>query len=113
MDRVFNIWFIGKGEDTINARFYSQKCVELRVSQIKAYYEKNNGEEYLIQLVPVHLDNNDVVKCFGQFKRPVSEYSSLNFIVKDKTNKLQFKIQLPLLRVGTEAKYEPMVYEGL
>ena len=110
MNRVFEIRLENLSEGNICVRFYSKEKLDLRISQIKAFYAARKSDDYAVAYMSVYLDNSYSVKRFGKLPKPLAEYSSLNFIIKDKTNKAQFAVRIPLN--GAEVVYTQMVYEG-
>lgn len=110
MDRKFNLKLENIKNNDISIRFYSEYNLKLSIVRIKAFYQPKSFDEYTIALVPVCLDNNAVIKTFS-FSNGNNEYTSLNFILKDKTNKIQYAVQVPLN--GEEVKYTQMIYEGV
>ena len=108
MKHHFNIVLERVTDNSVEVRFYSEYKLDLRINQIKAYYQQRASDSYPVEMTVVYLDNNAVVKSFSGFPKHISEYSSLNFIVKDSTNRSQLAVQIPLN--GAEAKFTPMVY---
>ena len=109
MKRAFEIRLEKLLEDSICVRIYSKEKLELRLSRIKAFYEMTKSDDYAVAYIPVYLDNSYKVISFWGFPKLLAKYSSLDFIVKDRKNKAQYAVQLPLN--GAEVKYTQMVYE--
>ena len=80
------------------------------VKDVKAFYKPTVSDCYNVGIIPVWLDNDAKIKIFS-FPKPIDEYTSLTFIIKDKTNKTQFAVQIPLN--GNEVEYTKMYYEGV
>ena len=110
MERKFDIKLEELNRNGISIRFYSNSSLKLSILRIKAFYQPESYDEYGIALVPVYLDNNASIKTFS-FSNENNPYISLNFIIKDKTNKKQYAVQVPLN--GEEVKYTQMIYEGV
>ena len=109
MERKFDIKFECFNEKTIVIRFYSVHKIDLIVSQIKAFYSTTQYDDFGSVIMPVYLNNDYKIKSFD-FPQAAKSYKSLSFIVKDKTNKCQFAVSVPLDR--TEVKYKTVFYEG-
>ena len=108
MERKFDVKLENKNDYDISVRFYSQQKLELWVKNIKAFYKDRQSDSYNCGIVAVFLDNDARIKTFT-FPKAIEMYNYLNFIIKDKTNKVQYAVQIPLK--GTEAKYTKMIYE--
>lgn len=109
MERNFDVKLECIDNNNISIRFCSNHNLKISVSQIKAFYQTESFYEYEIALVPVYVDNSATIKTFS-FSDGSKVYTSLNFIIKDKTNKAQYAVQVPLN--GDEIKYTQMIYEG-
>lgn len=114
MDIHFNIKLeaLSRESNRILIRFYSEFKVDLRISQAKVYYEPLRSDDCSIGYVVIILDDKCKysIKSFSGFPKDISNYTSLNFIVKDKTNRQQFAVQVPLN--GKAVVFTPMIYEG-
>lgn len=109
MERKFFAKLENKNGCDISVRFYSHQKLELWIKGIKAFYQYRQSDSYNCGIITVFLDNDTRIKTFT-FPKINEMYNSLNFIVKDKTNKVQYAVQIPLN--GTEVKYTKMIYEG-
>lgn len=109
MERKFNIKFERVNEKTIVIRFYSVHNIKLIVSQINAFYSATEYDDFGSVIMPVYLNNDYKIKSLD-FPQTATSYRSLSLIVKDKTNKCQFAVIVPL--DGTEVNYQTMLYEG-
>ena len=109
LERKFDVKLECIDNNNISIRFYSNHNLNIVVSQIKAFYQPKSFSEYEIKLTPVYLDNSATIKTFS-FSNGDKVYTALNFIIKDKTNKAQYAVQVPLN--GDKVKYTPMIYEG-
>lgn len=110
LERKFDLKLESVESGNISIRFYSKYNLKLSVLRIKAFYQPKSFDEYVVALVPVYLDNNASIKTFSFINRD-NLYTSLNFIIKDKTNKMQYAVQVPLN--GEEVKYTQMIFEGV
>ena len=110
VERKYDVKLERKYDNNISVRFYSTQRLDLTVKDVKAFYKPAESDRYNIEIIPVWLDNDAKIKTFS-FPKAVDEYTSLTFIIKDKTNKTQFAVQIPLN--GNEVKYTKMFYEGV
>ena len=110
MERKFDLKLENVESGNISIRFYSKHNLKLAVLRIRAFYQLAESDDYETALVRITLDNNAEIKTFS-FPKESNIYTSLNFIIKDKTNKMQYAVQVPLN--GEEVKYTQMIFEGV
>ena len=110
MERKYDIKLESKYDNNISVRFYSTQRLDLTIKDVKAFYKPMESDRYNMGIIAVSLDNDAKVKTLA-FHKTGEEYTSVTFIIKDKTNKTQFAVQIPL--IGNEVKYTEMVYEGV
>ena len=110
MERKYDVKLEHKSDKNISVRFYSAQKLDLVVKDVKAFYKPKESDRYNVGIIPLWLDNEAKIKTFS-FPKTVDEYTSLTFIIKDKTNKTQFAVQIPLN--GNEVEYTKMYYEGV
>ena len=91
----------------VSVRFWSSEKCELSVIRGKFFYEPKKSDEYSVSLTAIFLEN-DRKECFFTFPEEKHSYTSLNFIVKDKTHRTQYAVQLPL--DGTSPQFTEMLY---
>jgi len=90
----FNIKIEEKSERGIICRFYSEWKTKITVEDIKFFYS-NTGKDYpkLEGILPIFLDNNNKLEFF-EFPYKDKEYSSINFLVKERENIFAVRIDL-------------------
>ena len=110
MERKFEIKLECVSKETISVRLFSTHKVDLMLKSVKAYYQPENADEWKGGILPVWLDNSAKIQTFS-FPKASDSYTSLNFIIKDKTNKLQYAVRIPLN--GEKIEYRVMTYEGV
>ena len=108
MERKFDVRLECVEGNTISIRIYSAHKLELKVRNIKAFYQMTSCDEVNMVYPSISVDKAAKVKTFA-FPKSANEYTSLNFIVKDKVNEVQYAVRVPL--DGTEVKYTQMQCE--
>ena len=111
MECKFGVKLDSVSENSVQVRLYSENKVDLVISQVKAFSKSSKPTDLPLANFTEHLNNSYKVRCFGDLDKSVRYYASLCFIVKDKTNKEQFAISIPLN--GDSVKYTKMAYEGV
>lgn len=107
MEKHYDLRLAGTDIVGVRVRFWSSEKCELSVIRGKFFYEPKKSDEYSVPLTAIFLEN-DRKECFFTFPKEKHPYTSLNFIVKDKTHRTQYAVQLPL--DGTPPKFTEMLY---
>jgi len=107
MEKNYDLRLVKKEDTAAKIRFWSNEKCELRVIRAKFFFAPQKANEYPIALPSIFLDN-DWKECIFQFPDNKYPYTSLNFIVRDKTHKTQHAVQLSL--DGTAPKFTQMLY---
>ena len=107
MEKHYDLQLAGTDIAGVMVRFWSSEKCELRVIRGKFFYEAKKSDEYSVSLTAIFLEN-DWKECFFTFPKEKHSYTSLNFIVKDKTHRTQYAVRLPL--DGTSPQFTEMLY---
>lgn len=110
MERNYSLRFETKDESSVTVKFWSEKRLDLRITDIKFFSRGQVMPESDIQYVQFFLDNNWHCHSFYSLNKNVYNCTSLNFIVKDVTSKTQYAVRVPL--DGGDSEFTKMTFEG-
>ena len=110
MEQNYSLKIQSKDESSVTVRFWSKKNIDLRITDIKFFYNGQAMPKDIVQYVAVLLNNDYRCQTFDCPGQKVSECTSLNFIVKDVTSKTQHALRLPLN--GDLPVFTEMLFEG-
>lgn len=110
MNKHYTIKLYDETETSIAVRFNSNECLDLRIIDIKYYYENKSYDQTVIRYIVFSLDQKEKIVHFELPKGKSRSYISINFIVKDKTSKTQHAVRVPFN--GDDPEFTEMMYEG-